>query len=331
MSNFDICLYWIIFRECGWRQTIGQPFIRTRDRCYWDGAELVPINGGNPRTLPNKPDGMAFDDDPNDTGGRTCMGILQRVYDGYRVGVGLEKRDVWTIDDDEIRNIYFAQYWLPMRLDELPLPLALKAFDMGVNAGIGTGARCLQRALGVNVDGHIGSATIGAAREQFTADAAGLLKKMHAERLAYYRQCRTWSHHGEGWTRRNDATLAEAVRLTNAAPPALPGAARPSPVPVTDVEPPPVAKPGARAEPETKSSMSQSTSGHVAIGTGTGGAATTAQGVARAVKDTPADAPTWHILLNVMAEPLFWVGVVTLAGAVYVWIERRRIMRMMGV
>ena len=327
MSNFETCLSWILFRESGWRQREGAPFIRTRDFCVWDDSALMLVQpDGIMRPLPSRPDGMAFDDDPNDTGGRTCMGILQRVFDAYCDRMGEPRRDVWTISDDAIRTIYYTQYWLPMRLDELPVPVAVKVFDMGVNAGIATGGRCLQRALGnVHVDGHIGSATIAAAIAAYHADAAGLLNRLSDERMAYYRQCRTWAHHGTGWTRRNDATLKHALQLASKTPPPVP-----APVPVTDFTPP-APKDAARAEPETKSSMSQSSTGHVAIGTGTGGAATTAQGVARAVEKTPPDAPWWQFVLNMASDPLFWVGAVTLAGAVYVWIERRRIMRIMGV
>lgn len=332
-DKFENCLAWIIYRECGWRQTPGAPFIRTRDLCIWDDRqlELLQPNGVH-RPLPDRPDGMAFDDDPNDTGGRTCMGVIQRVYNSYRQARGEDHRDVWMISDDEIRAIYLRQYWMPLRADELPMAVAVKVFDMGVNAGIGVGARVLQRALGnVAIDSHIGGATIAAAIEAYRVDAVGLLQRIGDERMKYYRQCRTWPHHGNGWTRRNTATLDHAMQLVSHAERASKHIVTlPPPLPAPSATASP-SKDAARATPEHKDSMSQSTTGHVAIGTGTGGAATTVQGVARAVEKSPPDAVWWQYMLAIGSEPLFWVGVATIGGAVYMWMERRRLMRIMGV
>lgn len=326
MSRFDECLSWILERESGYRQTLGRPYVRSSRGEYWDdeAGQLVAPNGAR-RGLPTKADGMAFDDDPHDTGGRTCMGVIKRVYDAFRKASGKATQDVWRIADDEIRAIYYRQYWTPIRGDELPPGLDVKTFDMAVNAGIGTGAKCLQRAVGATADGHIGEATLTAAKEQFAANPAAVLQRLHDEREAYYKQCRTYWKHGPGWLRRNDLTLREALEMVAETP-------RAPAIPVSDRVPEPVRKSGAAsAKPESVESMGQSTTARAAEGlTGTGVAGTGAT-VAKAVKEAPPDATALDILLAVMSDPLVWMFLLTVAGGVYVWIERRRLIRMMGV
>lgn len=333
MSTFDECLAWILERESGYRQTVGRPYVRTGRGEYWDAVagELVAPSGTR-RGLPTKADGMAYDDDPHDTGGRTCMGVIKRVYDAFRTAAGRPHQDVWRIADDEIRDIYFRQYWLPIRGDELPPGLDVKTFDMAVNAGIATGARCLQRAVGTKVDGHIGEATLAAAKQQFAANPNAVLQRLHDEREAYYKQCRTYWKHGPGWLRRNDLTLREALEMVAETPraPQMP------PIPVSELVPDhpvePVRQGGAAsAKPEPVESMGQSTTARAAEGlTGTGVAGTGAT-VAKAVKDAPTEAGPLDILLAVLSDPIVWLFLITMAGGVYVWIERRRLIRMMGV
>ncbi|MFJ5138671.1 glycoside hydrolase family 108 protein [Streptomyces sp. NPDC088707] len=74
------------------------------------------------------------------------------------------------------KNIYRDSYWKPLRLDdiaEVSQPVAMKLFDTGVNMGIGTAAKFLQRSLNalnrkqadyadMTVDGAIGPKTVSA-------------------------------------------------------------------------------------------------------------------------------------------------------------------------
>lgn len=206
MSRFDICLAQILTFESGYKQQPGGPFKR-----HANGSAHIP----------DKPDGMAFDDDPNDTGGRTCMGILQRVYDAWRDRMGLARRDVWLIEDREIAAIYKQQYWQPLRCDELPPGIDLAVFDTGVNCGIGMGAKILQRALGLADDGHIGTVTLAAAQ---AADAAATVEAFKVHRDTYYRACRTFKHHGKNWLKRSAASCQIQLAMLAPNAPAWPAA-----------------------------------------------------------------------------------------------------------
>lgn len=203
-SRFEACLARILQFESGYPQPAGGPFVRWRPNRR--ARDVSPLESGTP-------DGMGYDDDPNDTGGRTCMGVLQRVYDAWRDRMSLARRDVWTIDDREIVEIYRRQYWEPMQCDELPLGLDFLTFDAGVNCGIGMGAKLLQRALGVRDDGHIGQATLASAH---AADAAATIEAFERHRETYYRACRTFRHHGDNWLKRNAASAQLALAMLSA-------------------------------------------------------------------------------------------------------------------
>lgn len=98
------------------------------------------------------------DDDPHDHGGRTSRGIIQREYDAWRSRHGLSTRDVWIASDDEVRTIYHDEYWLPYCPD-LPKGVDYIFFDLAVNGGPLRAIQMLQKALGVQADGHIGPLT----------------------------------------------------------------------------------------------------------------------------------------------------------------------------
>lgn len=112
-------------------------------------------------------------DDPQDPGGRTAYGIIQRTYDGWRAAKGLPRRDVWLIEAFEYKDIYLNRFWARGHCNVLPWPISLVHFDACVN--VGTESRdaqgnkrtsaitLLQRALGISDDGIWGHDTAAAA------------------------------------------------------------------------------------------------------------------------------------------------------------------------
>ncbi len=72
-------------------------------------------------------------DDPADSGGRTNRGITQARYGEFRAKLGMEKRDVWEIEDDEIRAIY-QESWTSFGCDRIPGRLAVAHFQFAVNS-----------------------------------------------------------------------------------------------------------------------------------------------------------------------------------------------------
>lgn len=75
------------------------------------------------------------DDDPNDPGGRTAYGVIQRRYNQYRKAKGLPVRDVWDITPAEREEIYKVYYWDVCRAADLPADLDYCVFDACVNSG----------------------------------------------------------------------------------------------------------------------------------------------------------------------------------------------------
>ncbi|SDM21409.1 glycoside hydrolase family 108 protein [Halarsenatibacter silvermanii] len=103
-----------------------------------------------------------FSDHPNDTGGATRYGITERVARG----AGYEG-DMKELPLDTAKDIYRQNYWDRMRLDEIEDGrLRLLLMDTGVNMGVGTAGRILQRAHNllsegqITVDGAIGPITL---------------------------------------------------------------------------------------------------------------------------------------------------------------------------
>lgn len=140
------------------------------------------------------------DDDPQDPGGRTSRGIIQRVYDGYRRGKGLQTRDVWLASEAEVKEIYKAQYWDAIRGDELPAGIDLFVYDGAVNSGPSQSIKWLQRAIGTKDDGNIGAATLSAARMANNHDS--IIANMADQRERFLRSLKHFSRYGKGWMRR---------------------------------------------------------------------------------------------------------------------------------
>lgn len=100
------------------------------------------------------------------------QGVTQAVYDDYRREKKLPTKDVIDISTDEIRDIYRTKYWNPMNLEGLGNELLiLNVYDQGVNSGIRTAIKLLQRLVGVEDDGFIGKDTIEAV-QNFNGDIA---------------------------------------------------------------------------------------------------------------------------------------------------------------
>lgn len=138
---------------------------------------------------------------PEDPGGATMKGIIQRVYDGYRKGKGLAVQSVRYITDAEVSDIYRSLYWNAVRGDELPVGVDYFVFDGAVNAGPVQAVKWLQRALNMNnVDGVIGPATLAAIQAHPDYDL--LIAAMGERRRAFYRALKTFRTFGNGWMAR---------------------------------------------------------------------------------------------------------------------------------
>lgn len=86
-----------------------------------------------------------FSNDPADSGGRTNKGITQNTYNAWLKKNGLPKKDVKNITNEEVRQIYYNEYWKPLGCSNLPEKVALFIFDTGVNMGVSRGKEYLRR------------------------------------------------------------------------------------------------------------------------------------------------------------------------------------------
>jgi lysozyme family protein len=101
-------------------------------------------------------------DHPDDRGGHTNQGITQSTYNRWRDKHGQARQSVEHITREELVEIYFEQYWKPIRGDELPPAVAVAVFDCAINSGIGRTITLLQAALHVKQDGIFGPMTMNA-------------------------------------------------------------------------------------------------------------------------------------------------------------------------
>lgn len=90
--------------------------------------------------------------DSNDNGGLTKYGISQAAY---------PELDIRSLSIDDVRGIYFNDYWLIAGCDELPPHVAIALFGGAVNHGVTGAIKLLQEAAKTKPDGIIGPVTRG--------------------------------------------------------------------------------------------------------------------------------------------------------------------------
>ncbi len=126
-----------------------------------------------------------FVDHPADPGGATNRGVTQKVYDSWRASNGQAQRSVRELLDSELSAIYEQNYWRAARCGELQDKLDLVMFDTAVNMGVRRAVNFLQEAVGCQVDGGFGGATLAAVQ---CCDPGHALLKYCNTREDYYRR-----------------------------------------------------------------------------------------------------------------------------------------------
>lgn len=154
-------------------------------------------------------EGEEFTNHPNDKGGPTKWGIIQKVYDAYRLEKGLPKRSTKEIEIEEVQDIYFNKYWLPAKCELMEEKLSVVNFDIAVNMGVGRATKFLQTALAVLVDGDFGNKSVEALKKSNQQEIA---KKVIQLRKDFYNKIvennPSQSVFLKGWLRR--VNLVEA-------------------------------------------------------------------------------------------------------------------------
>lgn len=140
------------------------------------------------------------DDDPIDPGGRTNQGVIQREFSGWLRKNGKPNRDVFTMTDDERDAIYWENYGVKIRFNELPPGVDVIVLDGAINSGPSQSVKWVQRALGLSPDGTLGNVTMQAILDY--PDHDDLIAKVLERRLAFLQSLKTFYHFGKGWTSR---------------------------------------------------------------------------------------------------------------------------------
>jgi len=93
-----------------------------------------------------------FSDELSDLGGKTKYGISAKAYPDI---------DIVNLRKSQALKIYYDDYWMMLRCNDVTESLATVLFDTGINCGVGSSAKWLQRACNKKgsqlvVDGIIG-------------------------------------------------------------------------------------------------------------------------------------------------------------------------------
>ncbi len=268
---------------------------------------------------------------PKDPGGKTNMGVIQRVYDKYRVARGQEPQEVRNISHAEVRDIYDKYYWSPLQCDEMPPGVDLAIFDFGVNSGISRSAKYTQRILGVKIDGQIGPDTLHAIN---TTDPEWFIGKLLDARLSFVNRIPYKKHFIKGWTRRIRRVRADALNFDEAFSIESPTDTTKGKVVLAkgDNVVLPKAEPNG-GQPKTSAIRSKSMITSIIVG-GAGAVSAAEQvgstantvntSVGQVVQTTESVTKLGEVLMSAMQNPLFLVSCAAIIGGCYIWFERKR-------
>jgi lysozyme family protein len=106
---------------------------------------------------------------PSDLGGRTKLGVTQRVWEAW-TGKRATEAAMRGLKPDMVAPLYRKHYWDTVKAGELPGGLALTVFDFGVNAGPGRAMKFLQQLAGRAGGWSDRPMTIASVKTYFTAN-----------------------------------------------------------------------------------------------------------------------------------------------------------------
>lgn len=151
-----------------------------------------------------------FQDDPNDRGNWTSGTVGVGQLKGTKYGISAmtyPNLDIKNLNLQAATDLYYKDWWLKYKLDQLNSAVAYQVLDAAVNHGPGNAIKMLQQSVGFtgkSVDGAIGPLTISAANKM---DASELLIKFLAYRLQFMTDIKTFDRYGRGWSRRVSSNM----------------------------------------------------------------------------------------------------------------------------
>ena len=146
---------------------------------------------------------------PKDTGGRTNLGVTQKVWEEW-VKHPVDEAAMRALGPADVGPLYKDRYWNRVRGDDLPAGVDYAVFDFAVNSGVGRASKILQAALGLPTDGIVGPKTIEAAQ---AANARELATNICERRQDFLQSLPTFDTFGRGWTRRVSEVEETAFKM----------------------------------------------------------------------------------------------------------------------
>lgn len=150
-----------------------------------------------------------FSDHPKDPGGATKWGITIKtlIHKGLDINNDgtINRKDILDLPKEEMKLIYFEDYWLPSGCMRLPLellPIKLLHFDCAVNQGVGRAVRFIQKVSGAKVDGIFGNKTRAHVMYRYEKNPYKFLQKYAVERASHYSSLAIVAVFGRGWFNR---------------------------------------------------------------------------------------------------------------------------------
>lgn len=117
--------------------------------------------------------GAKVTNDPVDPGGVTKFGLSKRANPTL---------DILNLTYEQAKDVYIQKYYMGHNIHLLPEALQELVTDFGVHSGPQTSIRFLQKLLGQQQDGVIGSATVAAAK---LASSEQILPALRRERAIF--------------------------------------------------------------------------------------------------------------------------------------------------
>jgi lysozyme family protein len=118
---------------------------------------------------------------PYDRGGMTYRGIARNAWPLWEGWKYIDKGSTPPLE--LVRKFYYENFWVPLKCDSLPPPIAIFLFDSAIGSGHYLPTRWLQRAIGAKDDGIVGSETIQKAQQ---APPQAVVDSMLRRRILLY-------------------------------------------------------------------------------------------------------------------------------------------------
>jgi len=154
-----------------------------------------------------------YSNDPTDRGGPTKLGITQITYNAYRRRKGLQPQPVSAITPEEEADIFYSEYYLPVRCNAMELGWALAVSDTCYLCGENETVEFLSTALRVvtiTINSDLVAATI---KRHDIADLDRFLDCRRAHHNAVAVKHPDQQKYLHGWLWRVDRLAAECYAL----------------------------------------------------------------------------------------------------------------------